>query len=184
MSADVFKGAERLMSMTDESWRRHANPWSVWTRFTCLPLMVLSLYSWGWIGWGALPLFLLSAAWTWVNPRAFPPPDDFGSWASRGTLGERVFLARDRYAVAAHHVRVAHVLTVLSALGLLPLIYGLIVLDPWATAMGVVATAMPKVWFVDRMVWIHAETTGTTPGTALPDPTLPKPVALHPTGLQ
>ena len=170
---DIYRAAERLLGMGDAHWRRHANPFSVWTRFTCLPLLVLAIYARQWIGWWALPLFLAAAVWTWANPRAFPPPSDFGSWASRGTLGERIFLARDQYDVAPHHVRAAHVLTVLSALGVLPLIYGLIVLNPWATMLGLVATIPPKVWFVDRMVWIHADMTETIPGNPLPDPTLP-----------
>ncbi|WP_147111357.1 DUF6653 family protein [Tateyamaria sp. syn59] len=170
---DIYRAAERLMGMQDADWRRHASPWSVWTRFSCLPLMVLAIYARQWIGWWALPLFLLAGAWTWANPRVFPPPADFGSWASRGTLGERIFLARNRYDVAAHHIRVAHVLTALSAIGVLPLIYGLIVLNPWATVLGLVATILPKVWFVDRMVWIHANITNSKPGDPLPDPTLP-----------
>ncbi|MEM8655113.1 MAG: DUF6653 family protein [Pseudomonadota bacterium] len=170
---DVYRAAERLMGMQDADWRRHANPLSVWTRFTCLPLMVLAIYARQWIGGWALPLFLLAALWTLANPRAFPPPDDFGSWAARGTLGERVFLARDRYDVAPHHIRAAHGLTALSALGLVPLIYGLFMLNPWATILGVIATILPKVWFVDRMVWIHADLTHTIPGDPLPDPLLP-----------
>ncbi|MEL6450175.1 MAG: DUF6653 family protein [Pseudomonadota bacterium] len=170
---DIYRAAERLMGMQDADWRRHANPVSVWTRFSCLPLIVLVIYARQWIGWWALPALLMALVWTWANPRAFPPPDDFGTWAARGTLGERVFLARDRYDIAAHHIRTAHVLTGLSALGLLPLIWGLVILNPWAVALGLVAVILPKVWFVDRMVWIHADITHTTPGTPLPDPTLP-----------
>nr|WP_238997445.1 DUF6653 family protein [Mycolicibacterium sp. CBMA 361] len=36
--------------MTDAAWRRHANPWSVWTRFAAIPLMMLAIWSrvWGW----------------------------------------------------------------------------------------------------------------------------------------
>lgn len=170
---DIYAAAERLMGMRDRDWRRHANPWSVWTRFTCLPLMVLAIYGRIWIGWWALPLFLLAAIWTWYNPRAFPPPDDFGSWASRGTLGERIFLARDRYGVAPHHLRTANILTVLSAIGVFPLVYGLVVLNPWVTILGLFTTVLPKVWFVDRMVWIHADMTQTIPGDPMPEPILP-----------
>ena len=170
---DIYRAAERLMGMEDADWRRHANPLSVWTRFTCLPLIVLAIFVRQWIGWGALPLVLLAVAWTWINPRLFPPPDDFGSWAARGTLGERVFLARNQYDVPAHHIRMAHILTGLSALGLVPLIYGLVAFDAWATGAGLLAVILPKVWFVDRMVWIHADMTDTQPGDPLPDPTLP-----------
>ncbi|MEL6808317.1 MAG: DUF6653 family protein [Pseudomonadota bacterium] len=170
---DIYRAAERLMGMQDADWQRHANPLSVWTRFTCLPLLAFAIYARQWIGWWALPLFALACLWTWVNPRAFPPPSDFGSWASRATLGERVFLARDRYDIPDHHMRASHVLTGLSAIGLAPLAYGLIVLDPFAVLAGLVAIILPKVWFCDRMVWIHAELTGTTPGTPLSTPLLP-----------
>lgn len=170
---DIYRGAERLMGMQDSDWRRHANPLSVWTRFTCLPLLVLAIWSRTWIGWGALPLFGLAAAWTWANPRAFRPPHDFGTWAGRGTLGERIFLARARHDIPAHHIRAAHILTSLSALGSLPLLWGLIVLNPWLVICGLVATILPKVWFVDRMVWLHADMTGSVPGTPLFHPLLP-----------
>lgn len=171
--ADLYALTERMMGMGNADWRRHANPWSVWTRFTCLPLLVIAIWSRVWIGWLALLVFAAAALWTWMNPRAFAPPADFGSWASRVTLGERVFLARDRYAVPMHHRRAAHILSGLSAVGCVPLIYGLIVLNPWATLLGLIGTVLPKVWFCDRMVWLHADLTNTVPGDPMPDPLMP-----------
>ncbi|MEM1288117.1 MAG: DUF6653 family protein [Pseudomonadota bacterium] len=176
---DVFKGAERLMGMDDRAWARHANPWSVWTRFTCLPLLVLAIWSRQWLGWGALPLFLLAAAWTWYNPRAFAPATDFSSWAARATLGERVYLARDEFNVPQHHRRAANVLTSMSAAGLPILIYGLWFFDVWATVAAIVILVLPKVWFCDRMVWLHVDLTGVPMGTQLSQPLLPR--ASHPT---
>jgi len=35
MTMDVFRLAERSMTMSEEIWQRHANPWSVWSRFSC-----------------------------------------------------------------------------------------------------------------------------------------------------
>jgi hypothetical protein len=32
-----------LFRMTDEAWRRHANPWSVWTRFSAIPAMIAAI---------------------------------------------------------------------------------------------------------------------------------------------
>ncbi len=37
----------RAAGMSDEAWRRHANPWSVWTRFAAIPLMMLALFAMG-----------------------------------------------------------------------------------------------------------------------------------------
>ncbi len=33
----------RAFALDDEGWRRHANPWSVWTRVATLPLIVLAV---------------------------------------------------------------------------------------------------------------------------------------------
>jgi hypothetical protein len=40
--ADTFR-------MTDDAWQRHANPWSVWTRFAAIPLMILAIWSRVWL---------------------------------------------------------------------------------------------------------------------------------------
>ncbi|MEM9969738.1 MAG: DUF6653 family protein [Pseudomonadota bacterium] len=170
---DLFASAERLMGMDDATWRRHANPWSVWTRFTALPLLSLAIWSRVWIGWWSVLAVAAAAVWIWLNPRAFPPPADYGHWTSRGVLGERLWLARDRVVIPAHHVRAAQLTTAVSALGALILLWGLVALDFSATVGGTLLTILGKTWFVDRMVWIHADITGTQPGTPLPDPTLP-----------
>lgn len=34
-----------LFRMTDEVWARHANPWSVWTRYLALPVLIFSIWS-------------------------------------------------------------------------------------------------------------------------------------------
>ncbi|MFQ6547609.1 DUF6653 family protein [Aestuariibius sp. 2305UL40-4] len=151
---DIFKISERLMSMDDEAWRRHANPISVYTRFTCLPLLVLAIWSRVWLGWWSLIPIALACLWIWFNPRIFGPPDSLDNWASRGVMGERVFLNRHNTHIADHHLRMAKILTAASGVGALILIYGLVVLDVWATICGVIATVGPKVWFVDRMLWI------------------------------
>ncbi len=165
---------EHLMGMSDAVWLRHANPLSVWTRFSCLPLLALAVWSRVWFGWAAIPLIMLALWWIWANPRAFSVPLDFGSWASRVTLGERVYLVRDQYDIPAHHLRATAILAALPVLGLLPFVWGLWALDFWAVVAGAALLVLPKVWFCDRMVWIHAELTQTTPGDRLPDPRMPE----------
>lgn len=166
----LYKGAERLMGMNDATWLRHANPWSAWTRFSALPLLVLAIWSRVWLGWWCLLPIALAVAWIWINPRAFSAPSDFGAWASRAVLGERIFLARDRFEIARQHITVAHMLTLVSALGAIILIWGLVVLDLGLTVAGLVLVIGGKTWFCDRMVWIHTEETKIPLGAAMPEP--------------
>ena len=160
---DIFKASERAMSMSDEVWARHASPWSVWTRFTTLPLFALAVWSRAWLGWWALLPVALAVVWVWLNPRVFPAPATFDHWPGRGTRGERLYLERASVPIPAHHARAATVLTVLSAIGLPPFVYGLWVLDPGWTVAGLALMMMGKAWFVDRMVWLHADVTGDRP---------------------
>ena len=152
---DLFKASERLMAMDDAAWARHANPWSAWSRFSCLPLLALAVWSRAWIGWWALVPLALGLLWTWYNPRAFGPPATTDTWASKGTFGERVFLNRKAIPIPRHHARAARVLTMLSAVGAVILVYGLVVLNAWATICGLFVTVGAKAWFVDRMVWLY-----------------------------
>ena len=153
VSLDVYGVSERLMSMSDDVWRRHANPWSVWTRFSCLPLIVLAIWSRVWLGWWALLPLGAALLWTWLNPRAFPPATSFAGWAPEAVIGERVFLEH-RSEVGAHHIRATRTLTALSAAGAMVMVWGLWALDVWATVFGMTVAVMAKVWFCDRMVWI------------------------------
>lgn len=170
---DLFRAAERLMAMDARDWLRHANPLSGWTRFAILPAFALAVWSRAWLGAGALVPVVALTVWTFVNPRAFPPPADFGAWISRGVLGERLWLDRARRAIPAHHLRAGRLATLVAAAGLPFLAWGLWAFDPFATLLGLVLAVGGKAWFLDRMVWLHADLTGTTPGTPLADPGLP-----------
>jgi hypothetical protein len=152
---DVFRLSERLMTMDDDSWARHANPYSVLSRFTCLPLIVAAIASRQWLGWWCLGPLALAAAWTWLNPRLFSPPKTFDSWAAKGVLGERLFLDRANKPIANHHKGMAYLLTAASAVGVCILAYGLAVLAPWPILCGLIVAMGAKIWFVDRMVWIY-----------------------------
>ncbi len=150
---DIYRASEKLMSMSNEVWARHANPWSAWSRFSCLPLIVLAIWSRDWIGGWAWLVLALALFWTWLNPRLFATATDWDTWSAKGTSGERVFL-HHRTQIAPHHRRVAYLLTAAAAVGLPPLAYGLWVLSPGWVIAGLVLTILPKLWFVDRMVWI------------------------------
>ena len=162
---DPGRATERLMAMSEATWARHASPWSAWTRIPILPVLALAVFSRTWIGPWAWAIVAALVAWTWINPRAFPPPARLDSWASRGVMGERIWLARKEHPIPTGHARVATILTALAALGLAPLAYGLWALDGWATVAGVAISFLAKMWFVDRMVWLHDETARERPET-------------------
>lgn len=157
---DIFKAAERGMGMDDAVWTRHANRWSVWTRIPILPALALSIWARDWIGWWCLVPMGLLVAWAFINPKAFPAPSTLDHWASKGVMGERLFLARKTVPIPAHHQRAALALTWVSVSGLPPLIYGLWAYDIFAVLCGLALTVGGKIWFVDRMAWLYEEMTG------------------------
>ena len=62
------------MSMDDATWLRHANPWSVWSRASVLPLVILAVWSREWLGPWSWAAIALSVSWMWLNPRIFRRP--------------------------------------------------------------------------------------------------------------
>lgn len=146
-----------LFQMTPQVWSRHANPWSVWTRFMAMPLLIISIWSRVWIGWWSLLPVLIVAIWVWLNPRVFSCPKTTHHWASKAILGERVWLNRSNVPIPKHHVRAIRVLNGLSGSGGAVLLFGLIMLDMFAVIVGACVVLIGKVWFLDRMVWLFNE---------------------------
>ncbi len=144
----------RLHGMDDAVWQSHANPLSVWTRVPVLPLLALAIWARVWLGWFCLFPIAALMFWTWINPRAFGPPTSTDNWASKGVMGERVWLNDARLPIPGHHKMAARVLNGFTALGLIPLIYGLWTLSIWPTLLGLVMVVGGKLWFIDRMVWL------------------------------
>ena len=85
----------KLFGLSGENWMRHANPLSVWTRFTVLSLISLAIWSRDWIGWYCLIPIALSLVWMMINPLLFPPPSSTKNWASKGVFGEHVWSERN-----------------------------------------------------------------------------------------
>lgn len=160
---DITRFAERLMRMDDIAWQRHANPWSVYSRFSILPLMSLAFYSRQWIDIYSLIPIVLSFIWIWLNPKCFKAPTQTHNWASMGTFGERIYLARDQLNIAEHHLKSARLLQLLSGLGLPIFIYALFSLNIWALVLGNIWIMVFKAWFVDRMVWLYQDMKETNP---------------------
>jgi hypothetical protein len=70
----VERKIAKAFRLTDESWMKHANPWSVWTRYSVLPLIVLAFWSRVWIGWWCLVPGIISLLWMFFNPVFFNKP--------------------------------------------------------------------------------------------------------------
>jgi hypothetical protein len=143
--------------LSDETWRRHANPWSVWTRYGAFPFLIAAIWSRAWLGWWALVPVGLVVAWLVWNPRAFPPPRSTDNWASKAVLGERIWVGLKGDEIPPQHRVVPGVAAGISMLGLPFLAWGLIVLDLAITSLGAVVVILAKTWFVDRMVWLFED---------------------------
>jgi hypothetical protein len=154
-------GLEHLLAdafrMSDEVWERHANPWSVWTRYAVLPILAASVWSRVWFGWWFLIPVGVCTLWTWLNPRVFARPASTDNWASKAVLGERVWLNRIEVPIPRHHEDAVQVLNVITGVGGLAAVYGLSVLDGQVTVLGIVAVVLGKSWFLDRMVWLFGD---------------------------
>ena len=145
------------MSMDDATWLRHANPWSVWSRASVLPLVILAIWSREWLGSWSWAAIALSVSWMWLNPRVFRRPESMDNWASRGVLGERVWLNRDVVPVPQRHRILPHVLNGVTAIGTAFVVWGLVALNVWPTLLGSVLVYCGKLWFLDRMVWLYED---------------------------
>ena len=85
-----------LLNMKDETWEKHANPMSVWTRMITLPFLVFAIWSRVWISWYAWIIVGLLVIWLILNPKAFKKPKSTKNWASKAVLGERVWINRKK----------------------------------------------------------------------------------------
>lgn len=147
----------RAFRMKEDTWQSHTNPWSVWTRFTTTPLLILAAWSRVRLGFWALLPVALSVLWTWLNPRVFSRPRSTDNWASRAVLGERVWLNRRHVPVPEHHRRLPNLLNGVAGLGGLFILWGVATLRSWPTLFGLALLYLGKLWFVDRMVWLYEE---------------------------
>lgn len=143
--------------MNDAVWQRHANPISGWSRVITLPLLAISIWSRVWLDWWTLLPVALIILWIWINPRLFPEPKSTNNWMSKGVLGERVWLNRNKVPIPPHHTTVALYLNILTGAGVIPFAIGLIQLNIWATVSGLAIIMIGKLWFLDRMVWLFQD---------------------------
>ena len=136
--------------MSDEAWKRHANPWSVWTRFAAIPLMILGVWSRVWLGWWCLAPIAAVIVWLWLNPHVFAAVQTPTSWAAKGIYGEKIWL-KERGRAPADLRAVLRVLIAVAALGFAILAFGLTTLMVWPTIFGASLIVLSQLWRIDRL---------------------------------
>lgn len=72
-------------------------------------------------------------------------------------MGERVWSNRDEIPVPEHHRRVPRILSSVSGIGGIFIIWGVITLAVWPTVFGFALIDFGKLWFIDRMVWLYED---------------------------
>ena len=155
----------KAFGLEGEGWMRHANPASVWTRFSALSLLALAIWSRDWIGLWCLVPVALAIVWMFVNPLFFKPPKSTRNWASRSVLGERIWVDRDKIELPEQfRSRTASlVANGYSTIGMALLAYGLVDLNLLATVTGLLITHGGKVWYLDRITLLFADMKSRSP---------------------
>ncbi|GAB3428874.1 DUF6653 family protein [Flindersiella endophytica] len=152
----VLERVAQSFRMSDEAWKRHANPWSVWTRFAAIPAMLLAIWSRTWLGWWCLVPIAAVVVWLWINPHAFPAVERPTSWAAKGIYGEKLWLLH-RDLVPAGHRAVLRLLVVVGTAGFALLIWGLVALEIWPTVFGATLVVLGQLWRIDRFGLLYDE---------------------------
>jgi hypothetical protein len=149
----------KAFGLEGDGWMKHANPASVWTRFSALSLFALAIWSRDWIGvWCLIPV-ALAVVWLFVNPLFFKAPKSTRNWASRSVLGERIWVDRDKIELPEQFRSRASslVANAYSTIGLGFLAFGLIDLNVLATVAGLLITHGGKAWYLDRISLLFAD---------------------------
>lgn len=148
----------KIFNLNDENRLKHANPWSVWTRYAVLPCIVLAFRSRIWIHARCLIPGCLSLLWLFFNPICFSKPHSTRNWASKSVLGERVYLNRDKVAIPKIHQSVIYkILNTISSAGMLLAIWATVIYSVWGAILGVALAYLGKSWYLDRMVWLYED---------------------------
>ncbi|TMU50393.1 DUF6653 family protein [Flagellimonas algicola] len=148
----------RFFNLTDSNWMKHANPWSVGTRYTVLPLIIIAFWSRIWLGWWFLIPAALSISWIFLNPVMFCKPKSTKNWASKAVMGERVYLNRDKVKIPPVHKTVLlPLLNIISSIGMGIAIWAIVEYSIWGAVIGTVLAYLGKSWYLDRMVWLYED---------------------------
>jgi hypothetical protein len=153
----------KAFKMDEPTRRRHSSPWSVYSRFSMVPLIGLAFWSRIWLDWWSLAPIVIVLLWVWFNPRIFAAPKSTNNWASKVVLGEWVWMNRKNIPVPQHHRILPNILSAVGGIGGLFFIWGLVMFQIWPVVFGGTMIVISKLWFADRMVWLYEDMKDATP---------------------
>jgi uncharacterized protein DUF6653 len=149
--------------LSEQTWMRHANPWSVWTRYAALPVLVAAIWSYHALGWWSLAPVAATIVFLIINPRLFSPPRSTRNWSAMAVLGERVWLREGRRFLPEQDPLVFYAMSASSCVSLPALAWGIFTSDLVVMAVCTTCILVGKTWFNDRMVWLFSEKVRTNP---------------------
>lgn len=128
--------------LTENTWSRHSNPWSGWTRVLSMPILALGLYYHNYL------ILAATIVWLIINPIIFPKPKNINNWMSKGVLGEQIYFKKGR--------KIKKDLPSLLNVVNVPVFFMFLYFG-WqqelvAMILAGLLTMAIKFWFIDRMV--------------------------------
>ena len=146
-----------FFQLDDTNWLKHSNPWSVYSRYTVLPILIIAIWSREWIGYYSFIFILGWILWAYYNPVFFWKPQSTKNWASRAVFWERVYLNNSKIPIQKHHLDMLKIINMIMFIWLPFLIYWLWNFLLWQTLLWTLIVIIWKTWFLDRMVWIYLD---------------------------
>lgn len=150
------------MLLSEAMWRRHANRWSVYTRFAALPAGIAAGWSRVWLGWWAVAPLCLVVVWLVVNPFVFAPVEKPQRWIEKGILGEQLWL--EGKSAATHKWRL-RALAFAGFAGLAAMITGIAALQLWLALGGAAVVTVAQLARIRRFAAVYDEHNGHASGT-------------------
>lgn len=72
-------------------------------------------------------------------------------------LGERLWVNRDQVPIPVKHRKVPNILSAVSGIGMVLIIWGVLFLNIWPILLVAAVIYLSKLLFLDRMVWLFSD---------------------------
>lgn len=129
--------------MKPQTWKRHSNPWSGWTRFLIIFVLAPALWQKAWV------LIVSLIVYTIINPILFSPPSHNKAWMSRAVLGEQLYLKSKK------NQNKLKITGTIGGIVFLVFIYSAYSQLLWPTIVLLVGIVGYKMWFLQQMVELY-----------------------------